>query len=199
MDSEDPLTVTYTVNEGVQSGPTGSRWTPPTSCSTWAVESGYYGTKDHSFDYAGDTGTLALTSFPKLGDDGRSITLTYSKPAADWEISYSLHGMPPAHVVATKAGLADSAALVDLLKGEPAGSENKTSDQMAAVMDFWNTGFDSTTLPTDPSLYLSDGPFIVSDVQENQSVTMVAERQLRRRPQAAGGRDHHAVHPGRHR
>ncbi|MDO8106870.1 ABC transporter family substrate-binding protein [Isoptericola sp. b441] len=171
VDSEDPLTVTYTINDGVV-------WSDgkPVDNSdlllAWAVESGYFNTKDHSFDYAGDTGTLGLTSFPKLGDDGRSITLTYSKPAADWEVSYSLQGMPPAHVVAEKAGLADSAALVDLMKGEPAGSDNKTSDQMAKVMDFWNTGFDSTTLPSDPSLYLSDGPFIVSDVQENQSVTM---------------------------
>lgn len=172
VDSEDPLTVTYTVNEGV-------KWSDgePVDASDllldWAVESGYFSTKDHSFDFAGDTSTLGLTAFPTLGDDGRSITLVYSEPAADWEISFFTTGMPAAHVVATKAGLADSAALIDLIKNEPKGSEEKTSDQMAKVMDFWNTGFDSTTLPDDPSLYLSDGPFIVSDVQENQSVTMV--------------------------
>ena len=54
MDSEDPLTVTYTVNDGVE-------WSDgePVDASDllldWAVESGYFSTDDHSFDYAGDT------------------------------------------------------------------------------------------------------------------------------------------------
>lgn len=168
--SEDPLTVTYTINEGIQWSD-GEPIDADDLVLAWAVLSGYFNTEDHYFDYAGDTGTVGLTTY-ELGDDGRSITLTYSDPAADWEIAFDTL-TTAAHVVATGAGLADGAALIDLIANEPAGSENATSDEMAAVMDFWNTGFDSTTLPSDPSLYLSSGPYIVSDVVENQSVTMV--------------------------
>lgn len=181
--SQNPLTVKYTVNEGVV-------WSDgvPVDASdlllAWAVDSGHYnspgadgkaGTKDDVsyFDYAGDTGTLGLTSFPTLGADGRSLTLTYSKPAADWEIAFAAD--EPAHVVAKKAGLADSKALIDLLTKlkDSAPTATAPDPQLKAVADFWNTGFDTTVLPSDPSLYLSDGPYIVSDIVENQSVTLV--------------------------
>jgi peptide/nickel transport system substrate-binding protein len=167
--SEDPLTVTYTINEGIQWSD-GEPIDADDLLLAWAIESGNFNNDEHSFDYAGDTGTIGLTTY-ELGEDGRSITLTYSEPAADWELAFSVD--MPAHVVAQGAGLADGAALLDLLENEAPGSENATSDEMAAVMEFWNTGFDSTTLPDDPSLYLSSGPYIVSDVVEDQSVTMV--------------------------
>ncbi len=181
--SQDPLTVKYTINQGVV-------WSDgvPVDASdlllSWAIDSGHYnspgadgkaGTKDDVtyFDYAGDTGTLALTSFPTLGDDGRSITLTYTKPAADWEIAFAAD--EPAHVVAAKAGLADTKALIDLLTSlkDSAPTATAPDPKLKAVSDFWNTGFDTTVLPSDPSLYLSDGPYIVSDIVENQSVTLV--------------------------
>lgn len=181
--SQDPLKVKYTINKGV-TWSDGVQVDASDLLLAWAVDSGHYnspgpdgksGTKDDVtyFDYAGDTSTLALTSFPEIGADGLSMTLTYSKPAADWEIALSAD--EPAHVVATKAGLADSQALVDLFKklADTAPKATTPDPQLKAVADFWNTGFDTTTLPTDTSLYLSSGPFMVSDVQENQSVTLV--------------------------
>ncbi len=181
--SEDPLTVKYTVNEGV-TWSDGEPVDVGDLLLAWAVDSGHYnspgadgeaGNDDDVtyFDYAGDTGTLSLTSFPEIGDDGRSITLTYSQPAADWEIA--LTADEPAHVVATKAGLADEKALVDLLTSlkDSAPTATAADPQLKAVADFWNTGFDTTVLPSDPALYLSDGPYIVSDIVENQSVTLV--------------------------
>lgn len=180
--SEDPFVTKWTVNEGV-------KWSDgnPVDAGdlllSWAFGSGHYnspgadpdsGDDDITyFDYAGDTGTLALTEFPEISDDGRSITFTYSEPAADWELAF-VAGVP-AHVVAKGAGLADEQALIDLLTAQADVAPTATAEdpQLRAVADFWNTGFDSTVLPSDPSLYLSTGPFIVSDIVENQSVTLV--------------------------
>jgi peptide/nickel transport system substrate-binding protein len=184
--SDDPLTVKYTVNEG-EKWSDGEPIDADDLILAWAVYSGFYddgGTPDEEgnpttgtnyFDYAGSKDGLALTEFPEIGDDGRSVTLTYSKPFADWEFSFGLDR--PAHVVAKGGGLADGQALIDLLKDKPRGNPDApvpTDTALKAVADFYNTGFDSRTLPSDPSLYLSSGPYIVSDVVEGQSVTMVA-------------------------
>ena len=40
----------------------------------------------------------------------------------------------------------------------------------------WNTGFDTKTLPADPSLYLSNGPYVVKAVNQDQSLTMVKNK-----------------------
>ncbi|WP_108718001.1 ABC transporter family substrate-binding protein [Miniimonas sp. S16] len=184
--SDDPLTVTYTVNDGV----TWSDGDPVDADDlllSWAIYSGYFNslgpdgtTGDEAssaddityFDYAGDTGTMALAGKPEVGDDGRSLTFTYSQPAADWESAFNV-AQTPAHVVAKNAGL-DSAGLIDLLTTAASGAETTEENaELRAVADFWNTGFNSTTLPSDPELYLSSGPFIISEIVENQSVTLV--------------------------
>jgi peptide/nickel transport system substrate-binding protein len=184
--SDDPLTVKYTLSDKAQ-------WSDGTPVSaddlllTWAVESGYYndGTTDaegkvtkgtNYFDYAGSTLGLNDTKFPTVSDDKKSITIEYTKPFADWETAYSIAGIPPAHVVWKHAGLADEDAFIKLLqdqaKGNPA-KPAKTNATLKKIADFYNTGFDSKTLPSDPSLYLSDGPYIVSAIDQGKSLTLV--------------------------
>ncbi|EMY35495.1 extracellular solute-binding protein [Arthrobacter crystallopoietes BAB-32] len=188
--SDDPLVVKYTVNEGV----TWSDGEPVDAGDlmlNWVAESGYANDATSNeegevtsgtnyFDYAGDTSGLGLTEIPEVGDDGRSITLTYSKPYADWEIAFG--GLTdggigmPAHVVAEKAGLADEQALIDLIQGLERGDAESPAEpnaELKAVADFWNTGFDSKQLPSDTSLYLSSGPFVVDSVTPDQSITLV--------------------------
>ncbi|WP_026550610.1 ABC transporter family substrate-binding protein [Arthrobacter sp. Br18] len=186
--SEDPLSVKYTVNEGVN-------WSDgePVDAGdlllAWAIGSGHFNdsTTDDAgevtsgttyFDYAGDTGGLGLTELPEVGDDGRSITLEYSEPFADYEVAFGTMteggiGMP-AHVVATNGGLADEEALIELIRttpeGDPAAPEERP--ELQAVADFWNAGFDTKSLPTDQSLYLSNGPYIVSAITPDQSMTL---------------------------
>lgn len=181
--SEDPLVVKYTVNEG-QAWSDGEPIDADDLILAWAVFSGYYDdaataddgteTGNSYFSYAGSTLGLGLTEFPEIGDDGRSITLTYSKPFSDWEVAFTLDR--PAHVVAKGGGLADGQALVDLLQGLPRGdvaAPAAENAELRAVANFYNEGFDSRTLPSDPSLYLSSGPYIVSDVVEATSITLV--------------------------
>ena len=170
--SEDPLTVTYTVNES-------SVWSDGNAIDkgdmllNWAVRSGYFDGEDPEagptyFQYAGSTEGLSLTDMPEFEDD-RTMTLTYSEPYVDWEIAYGLGDVMPAHVVAEQAGLADEAALVELLETATPGEAN---EQLQAVADFWNTGFVTNTMPSDESLLLSSGPMIVTDMVADQSITL---------------------------
>ncbi|MCU1574041.1 MAG: transporter substrate-binding protein [Micrococcaceae bacterium] len=197
--SDDPLTVKYTINDGV-------KWSDgaPVDANDmilqWAITSGYYNDAKTDadgnvtagtsyFEYAGDTTGLGLTSFPEIGADGRSITLKYSKPFADWEIAFGLgnnNAAVPAHVVAQKAGLADAKALTDLLKGLPKGNPEAPAapnPQLKAVADFWNTGFDTKTMP-DPSLALSMGPYVAKSIVPDQSMTLTRNPDYTWGPQA---------------
>ena len=170
--SDDPLTVRYSVNEE-------SVWSDGTPIDkgdmllAWAVMSGHFDGEDPEagptyFQYAGSTEGLGLTDMPEFEDD-RTMTVTYSEPYVDWEIAYGLGDAMPAHVVAEQAGLADEAALVELLESATPGEAN---EQLQAVADFWNTGFVTTTMPSDESLILSSGPMIVTDMVADQSITL---------------------------
>lgn len=192
--SDNPLTVKYTINEGVK----WSDGTPVTAADLllqWAAFSGYYDDADAEaktgtsyFSYAGDPTGIALTDFPELGADNRSMTLKYSKPFADWEIALGGPGIDiPAHVLAKKAGLTDAKAFVDLLKSTPRGdakAPKPANAQLQAMAELWNTGFDTKTLPADPSLYLSNGPFIVKGINQDQSLTMVKNKDYNWGPEA---------------
>ncbi|MGK3708231.1 ABC transporter family substrate-binding protein, partial [Arthrobacter sp. IK3] len=187
--SDDPLTVKYTVNEGVNWSD-GEPVDADDLMLLWAVNSGHFNDATLNeegetvsgttyFDYAGDTSGLSLTDVPEIGDDGRSITMTYSEPFADWEIAFGAMTdggvQTPAHVVAEKAGLADGDALIELIQNTPAGDPANpapVNEELKAVADFWNTGFDTKSLPSDASLYLSNGPFIVSAIDPENSMTL---------------------------
>ncbi|WP_326962791.1 ABC transporter family substrate-binding protein [Arthrobacter sp. PL16] len=186
--SEDPLSVKYTVNEGVN-------WSDGEPVDggdlllSWAIGSGYFNDSKLDdagevvsgatyFDYAGDTAGLALTELPEIGEDGRSITLNYSEPFADYEVAFGLMTeggiSTPAHVLAEKGGLADEDALIELIQTTPAGDPESPVErpEVQALADFWNTGFDTKSLPTDPSLFLSNGPFVASAITPDQSMTL---------------------------
>lgn len=178
--SDDPLKVRYTVNEGVQ-------WSDGAAVDAgdlllaWAAGSGYFddaaaGTGTRYFSTASDTSGLAGTVLPELGDDGRSITLEYTRPYADWEVAFDV-GLP-AHVVAAKSGLNDEEDLVDLLRDSPRGdtANPRPNAPLKRVADFWNTGFETDSLPDDPALYLSNGPYIVQDMVPGVSLRLVRNR-----------------------
>lgn len=178
--SEDPLTVAYTVNEGV-AWSDGEPIDAGDLLLSWAIQSGYFDDENAEaetgttyFAYAGDTSGLGLTALPEISEDGRTMTLEYSEPYADYEIAFDVLDTP-AHVVATGGGLADEDALVELIQTAPAGDPESPEDrpELQAVAEYWNTAFDTTTLPSDPALYLSSGPYIVQDMVPDQSMTLV--------------------------
>ena len=181
--SDDPLTVKYTLAKTA----TWSDGTPVTADDlmlAWAIQSGFFNdsTVDGDgkvtsgttyFDYAGDTSGLGLADKPEVGDDNTSITLTYSEPYADWQLVNPIDA--PVHVVADKAGVS-VADLMDAMNTVPRGDAAAPAEANAtlkAVADFWNIGFDATSLPTDKSLYLSSAAFVLDAWVPKQSITLV--------------------------
>jgi peptide/nickel transport system substrate-binding protein len=182
--SDDPLTVKYTINAGV----TWSDGAPVTAADLllqWAAASGYYNdaTLDSKFkvikgtsyfNFAGATTGLAQTSMPEISDDGMSLTLSYTQPFSDWETALGSPLSIPAHIVAARSGLKDADALSTLLlgihKGDPAapGTPNPV---LRKVADFWNTGFDTKSMP-DPSLALSNGPYLVKSIVPGKELVL---------------------------
>jgi peptide/nickel transport system substrate-binding protein len=180
--SDRPLKVKYTVNEGV-------KWSDGDAIDAgdlllaWAAGSGYFndadakaGTGTTYFSAASDRTGLAATAMPELGSDGRSITLEYLSPYADWEVAFDV-GLP-AHVVAAKSGLNDEGDLIELLRDSPRGDADRpaVNAPLKRVSDFWNTGFDTKTLPPDPAVYLSSGPYIVRTMVPDTSITLVRNK-----------------------
>ncbi|MDQ4491117.1 ABC transporter family substrate-binding protein [Sinomonas sp. ASV486] len=186
--SDNPLTVKYTIADGVK----WSDGTPVTAYDValnWAAGSSYFddaspdGKKGTAyFSTAGDPTGLNATNFPDVSSDGKTFTLTYTKPYADWELAIGASNNTidiPAHVVAKKAGLADAKALFDLMKGMKKGdpaSPQPANDTLKKAADFYNTGFDTKTLPGDTSLFLSNGAYVVKDMVPDQSMTLVRNK-----------------------
>lgn len=185
--SDDPLTITYTVNEGVV-------WSDGVPVDAgdllleWAALSGHYnsGVEPEYDSETGDiineeelaagtffnspaAGLALVTQIPEIGEDGRSITLVYDAPFADWELEFNEITLP-AHVVAQRGlGIEDpteaEAALVELLQSEDVAG-------LSAVASSWFTDFDYASLPSEPGLYLANGPYVISEFVENQYLTV---------------------------
>ncbi|WP_026555635.1 ABC transporter family substrate-binding protein [Arthrobacter sp. 35W] len=184
--SDNPLTVKYTINDGVKWSD-GAPVTANDLILQWATFSGFYNDSKLNdkgdiasgttyFQYAGDTSGLGLTEFPEIGDNGQSVTLKYSKPFADWEIAFGSLVDIPSHVMATKSGFKDADALTAFLKALPKGNPEApvtASPELQKVADLWNAGFDTKTMPTDPALALSNGAFMVKSMDPEQSMTLV--------------------------
>jgi len=181
--SDDPLTVEYTLNEGLEWSD-GDPIDSDDMLFAWAAVSGYFDdyTLDEEsgkivsgtqyFDVAGSTAGVNTTEVPVVSDDKLKVTLTYGTPYVDWNLLNLID--QPVHVMAEKAGVTVEeliTAITTTPKGDPAApvTPNPT---IKAVADFWNTGFDVTSLPADESLYLSSGPFIVDAWAPTQSVTL---------------------------
>lgn len=191
--SEDPLTVTYTINDETQ-------WSDGVAVDAadmllaWVANTGRLNTPD--FDPAeftdpetgeftdeyptdvvyfdGSLGTgLDLTAFPEF--DGKTLTLTYDEFFVDWELVFGV-GLP-AHIVVEKAlGIEDAneakQALIDAVVNEDA-------EALAAISSFWNSGFNFTEMPEDTDLVVGSGPYTITDFVADQYITMSANPNYR--------------------
>jgi peptide/nickel transport system substrate-binding protein len=181
--SDDPLTVRYTLNEGLKWSD-GEPITADDMLFAWAQGSGYYDdatldpetgevtSGNQYFQLAGSTTGLDTTSFPEIGEDNLSLTITYGEPYVDWELVNMIG--KPAHVVAEKAGVSLE-EFVQVLKDTPQGDPENPAEEnevLRAAADFWNTGYDVTSMPEDESLLVSSGPFVVTDFTPEADVTL---------------------------
>lgn len=187
--SEQPLTVRYRIAPDV----TWSDGVPVDAADlllAWAAGSGALNTPDVDredlidpetgaaaaehpdevvfFDNATGSRLDLVSSTPVV--EGSALTLVFDEFFADWEMLVDV-GVP-AHIVASRAlGIDDPTAakqaLIDAILQEDVPA-------LAAVARFWNTGFALTGMPADPGLLVSNGPYVVSDLVPDQSVTLTA-------------------------
>lgn len=183
--SDDPLTVTYTINEGVN----WSDGQPVTAADVllgWVSSAGHFNTiADENIEYdeegnpiqpedevyfnGSSHGPSLIEEIPTISDDLKTITFVYTVPYADWERNVGV-GVP-AHVTAMKAlGITDPAEAVDTFI---AAVEAKDKAVLAPMSDFWNNGYQfGDTLPDDEALYLSSGPYMITDFVRDQYITL---------------------------
>lgn len=184
--NENPTEVKYTVNEGV----TWSDGTPIDAADLlldWAGRSAMLNDSDvePKYDDAGqiqpaegnavyfDGGSSSLAgTTATVGEDGRSITITWDKQYIDWEESFWIgaNAGVPAHVVAKNAlGVEDPTdakqAVIDAVS-------NDSRADLAKLASDWNTGFNFEALPEDPDRYLSGGAYTIEDFEEGQFIRM---------------------------
>jgi len=184
--SEDPLTIKYTVNEGVT-------WSDGVQVDAadlllhWAALSGAFNAGEVTYDeetgavIPGDTvffdsvaiggGIEQVTKTPVIGDDGRSITLVYDTPLVDWELIFTNAGLP-AHVIADKAlGLTDPVtakkAVIDAINNADAAA-------LKPLADFWNSGFDYASMPDDKDVVVGNGAYVVTEFKADEYITLTA-------------------------
>ncbi|MGW6131872.1 ABC transporter family substrate-binding protein [Cellulomonas sp. NPDC055163] len=183
--TEDPLTVKYTVNEGV----TWSDGTPVDAADLllfWGAQNDKFDSVEPETDEEGnvtnqdvvDAGVFfnstseamnVVTETPEIGDDGRSLTLTYSEPRSDWEVSFY---MPP---VAAHAVAALGLDITDPEEGKQAVIDAFTNNDAAALSPLsksWNEDFNFTSMPDNELQYLASGPYVLTDFVENEYLTL---------------------------
>lgn len=242
LDSLDPLTITYTINEGVT-------WTDGTQVDaadmlmTWAAQSSVF--NDANSVVTADTGETAeadadgnpivigadgaeitaadeaaytaafdpdsgailegftykestgvsfdsssesielITEIPEISEDGMSLTATWDSFYVDYATGGVFPGVP-AHVVGQNAlGIEDpmeaKAALIDAIQRrfeDPADVED-----IKAISESWNRDFDATSLPENPSVYASYGPYNLVDFTDDGTMTFEAREDYSWGPQ----------------
>lgn len=170
--SRDPLTIKYTINDGV-------KWSDgvPVNASdmllSWASSISKNNKGDINFgSINAGSGTDLITKVPKISDDNRSLTVIYDQPYVDWEPITSINPNLPAHIVWELAGI-DKKTGEDAQKALVKAIQDNSSSDLAALAKAWKTKWNFTTLPSDKRLLVVDGPYKVTALTK-QYVTLVA-------------------------
>lgn len=185
VESEDPLTVTYTINEGA----TWSDGTPVDAVDVflyWGAQNDKFDNVEPEYDEEGnitnqeaidagvyfDSTSVAMNLVsepPTISDDGQSITFVYDEPRSDWEISVQPSPIAAHALAAVALGTEDAEEgkqrIVDAFT-------NNVTEDLSALAKSWNEDFNFTSLPEDENLYLSSGPYVMTDYVENQYLTL---------------------------
>jgi peptide/nickel transport system substrate-binding protein len=168
VESLDPLRVTFRINEGV-TWSDGVQIDAADLILSWGALSTVFNTGEIEVDEDGNpietdeivfdavSQSLALvTTFPEISEDGLAVTLTWDKFYVDYQIG-GVGTTVPAHIVAKKAlGIEDpaeaKAALINSF-------QNNVAAELKPIADFFNTGFDANSLPSDSDLYIGHGAY----------------------------------------
>lgn len=182
--SKTPLTIKYTINAAAKWSD-GVPVTADDLLMQWISQSGKFqtgavkvdndgnplanGKSDVAFDASGQ-GMALIKDMPTISADRKSMTVVLTKPYVDANLLFSA-GVP-AHVIGQKAlGIADPTKAVEAIQ---TAAEKDDKASLSKIANFFNTGFDFTSLPSDKSLYLSDGAYLLTAFKANQFMTFTA-------------------------
>jgi peptide/nickel transport system substrate-binding protein len=166
--SEDPLTVKYTINDGVV-------WSDGTQIDSadmmlaWASIFGYGKAEDgtYLFEHANPRETLA-SKIPTV--DGNSITFEYDVQYVDWELQFAVGVAAHGAVMMAYPEITDPAEAKTMLVDAITNGDLEWLKPVAAV---WNTGYQSASTPSNPLVYLSSGQYVLEELVEEQYATLV--------------------------
>lgn len=188
--SDDPLTVEYTIADGL----TWSDGVPVDAADlilAWGAQNDKFDTIEPETDEEGNVtnqdegvyfdsssnGINLISQNPEISDDGKTVTFVYDEPRADWEVT-----IVPSPIAAH--AIAKVALGVEVGEGDDAGKEGKqrvidaffqnNEADLAKIAKSWNEDFNFNSLPDDPLKYLAYGPYVMTDFVENQYLTLTA-------------------------
>ena len=197
--SDDPLTVKYTVNDDVKwsdGTPMDGAdllilWAAATTTRSGDIPQPEYDeegnvTNQDAIDAASakapnwgtyptpDVGLDLVKAVPTV--EGKSMTLVYDQPYTDWQyvgddtqLNISAHGT----MQLAFPGKYDD----DAQAAKDAFVKAVQDDDQATLIEFANQfrdGYSYTSMPSEPQKTLSNGPYVITNLVENQYVTLTA-------------------------
>lgn len=167
--SDDPLTVEYTINDGVV-------WSDGVDIDAadlllaWVtIFAGVTNADgDPLFVHANPRAELA-TATPEI--DGRSLTLVYDVAYVDWPTQFGLGVSAHGTVQMAYPEIEDAGEAKRLLIE---AIQEKDVEWLTPVADVWNSGYQSPNTPENPLVSLSSGAYVVEELVEDSYVTLVA-------------------------
>jgi peptide/nickel transport system substrate-binding protein len=164
--SDEPLTVEYTINEGV-------KWSDGVQIDgadmllAWAATFGFGKEGDaYLFQHANPREDLA-SKLPTV--DGRTITFEYDKQYVDWELQFGVGVSAHGTVQMAYPDLSAADAKAKLIEA----ITNGDLEWLKPVAEKWNTGYQVTGTP-DALQNLSSGPYIIEELVADQYVTLIS-------------------------
>jgi peptide/nickel transport system substrate-binding protein len=106
-----------------------------------------------------------------VSSNNKSLTIVYKQPYVDWQLALSTT-MLPAHVVYNLAnGTHLKAATAD--KDLATAFDSGDTSEITKIAKTWGNGFNMTSTPSNRNLILSDGPYKISAIAKNESISLV--------------------------
>lgn len=172
--SDDPLTIKYTIADGV-------KWSDgvPVSASdmilSWGSSISKYNNAKSGVDFGSinqGSGLDFVTEYPKVSADDRSITIKYDQPYVDWELLPTVTPNISAAALWAITGI-DNKTGTDAAKAVAKAFKDNNTKQLAKLAKVWKTGFDTTSTPKDDRLTVTYGPYQLQTLTK-QYVTLKA-------------------------
>jgi peptide/nickel transport system substrate-binding protein len=192
--SDDPLTVKYTIKDGVK----WSDGTPVTAADmlfNWAANTTHLNTVTSDdvvtdeetgevTDQAGGTffnngavegqGLDLVSETPEVSDDGQSLTYVYDSPYVDWEVATGIGVGVSAHGTMQLAFPDEDYSGEDAQAAMITAIQDKDAAVMGPVSEVWNNGYRFSDMPAEPQKVLSNGAYTISDLVNDQYITLTA-------------------------